>query len=337
MIRFNFSLPTKDSSETIRNFHFIKSVTVRFRDHSSAAEVIKEFNDFKKWMSQKEAESSLKKDLAAPAKLLELPGKRVKLTDVFMRPGFDGKRVPGDVEIYSNGLRYIQLGKSDSSLDIMFDNIKHLYFQSCRHEMVVLIHLNLVSPILIGKKKVTDVQFYREALDSLVDETSGRRKKLRLGDEDEIMQEAEERKRRKEADAEFKLFAQKISEVSKVLLVEEPFRELGFTGVPHRQTVLLQPTAESLVFLSEPPFLVVTLSEIEIVYFERIVFGLRNFDMVFVNKDHSIPPVHVTSIPVSSLEPVKKWLKYILCFTTFVVKWICSLPKPQSITIGLIS
>lgn len=309
-IRFNFALPTKDSLESIRDLQFIKSITVKFPDQSSATEVIKEINDFKKWLSQKEAESTLKKDLAAPAHIVELPGKRLKLTDVFMRPGFDGKRVPGDVEIHSNGLRYVQLGKSDSSLDIMFDNVKHLYFQSCKHEMVVLIHLNLVNPILVGKKKVSDVQFYREALDSLVDETSGRRKKLRLGDEDEIMQEAEERKRRKEADAEFKSFAQMISEVSKVLLVEEPFRELGFTGVPHRQTVLLQPTAESLVYLSEPPFFVVTLSEIEIVYFERIVFGLRNFDMVFVNKDHSITPVHITSIPVSSLEPIKKWLKY---------------------------
>ena len=92
-------------------------------------------------------------------------------------------------------------------------------------------------------------------------------------------------------------------------MVEEPFRDLGFNGVPFRQTVFLQPTAESLVFLSEPPFLVITLPEIEIVYLERIVFGLRNFDMVFINKNHEIAPIHITSIPVVSLEPIKKWLK----------------------------
>lgn len=93
-------------------------------------------------------------------------------------------------------------------------------------------------------------------------------------------------------------------------MLEEPFRELGFTGVSLKQNVLLQPTAESLVFLSEMPFLVISLSEIEIVYFERIVFGLRNFDLVFVNKDHNVPTVQISSVPVTSLEPIKKWLEY---------------------------
>jgi nucleosome binding factor SPN SPT16 subunit len=308
-VRFNFSLPSKDSSETLRELQYIKSITVRFPEKSSATDIIKDVTEYKKWLSLRDAESSLKQNLAAPALLRELAGRKIKLTDVFMRPGLDSKRIPGDLEIFSNGLRYSQIGKSDSKIDVTFENVRHLFFQSCKHEMVVLIHLNLVNPILIGKKKIFDIQFFREASDSLVDETSGRRKKLRLGDEDEVMAEVEERKRRKEADAEFRSFAVKISEVSKVLLVEEPFRELGFSGVPHRQTVLLQPTAESLVYLSEPPFLVVTLAEVEIVYFERIVFGLRNFDMVFVNKDHSVAPIHITSIPFASLEPIKKWLK----------------------------
>lgn len=59
-------------------------------------------------------------------------------------------------------------------------------------------------------------------------------------------------------------------------MVDIPFRELGFNGVPSRQTVFLQPTTECLVHLSEPPFLVLTLSEIEIVYLERIVVLFDN-------------------------------------------------------------
>lgn len=37
-------------------------------------------------------------------------------------------------------------------------------------------------------------------------------------------------------------------------------------------------------------------------------FGLKNFDLVFVFKDFHRPPVHINTIPVESLEPVKDWL-----------------------------
>lgn len=37
--------------------------------------------------------------------------------------------------------------------DILFSNIKHLFFQPSEKELIVLIHVNLVSPIMIGKKK----------------------------------------------------------------------------------------------------------------------------------------------------------------------------------------
>jgi nucleosome binding factor SPN SPT16 subunit len=55
-----------------------------------------------------------------------------------------------------------------------------------------------------------------------------------------------------------------------------PFRDLGFHGVPHRQLVLLQPTTDCLVYLSELPFFVVTLPEIEVAHLERVQHGLRN-------------------------------------------------------------
>jgi nucleosome binding factor SPN SPT16 subunit len=41
---------------------------------------------------------------------------------------------------------------------------------------------------------------------------------------------------------------------------------------------------------------------------ERVQFGLKNFDMVFVFKDFSRPPAHINTIPVESLENVKEWL-----------------------------
>lgn len=39
--------------------------------------------------------------------LVEMKGRRpLKLPEVFVRPALDGKRLPGEVEIHQNGLRY---------------------------------------------------------------------------------------------------------------------------------------------------------------------------------------------------------------------------------------
>ena len=39
------------------------------------------------------------------------------------------------------------------SIDLLFSNIKHLFFQPCDHELLVILHVHLKSPIMIGKKK----------------------------------------------------------------------------------------------------------------------------------------------------------------------------------------
>lgn len=72
--------------------------------------------------------------------------------------------------------------------------------------------------------------------------------------------------------------------------------------------MLLKPTQDCLVHLSEAPFLVVTLADVEIVHLERIQFGLKNFDMVFAFKDYFQAPIHVNTIPMSQLDNVKDWL-----------------------------
>lgn len=37
--------------------------------------------------------------------------------------------------------------------DILFSNIKHLFFQPCDNELLVIMHVHLKAPIMIGKKK----------------------------------------------------------------------------------------------------------------------------------------------------------------------------------------
>jgi nucleosome binding factor SPN SPT16 subunit len=90
-----------------------------------------------------------------------------------------------------------------------------------------------------------------------------------------------------------------------------PFRELSFEGVPFRTNVRLQPTTECLIHLSDPPFLVVTLADIEVASLERVQFGLKQFDVVFVFKDFTKAPLHINSIPSAQLDDVKNWLEYV--------------------------
>jgi nucleosome binding factor SPN SPT16 subunit len=175
--------------------------------------------------------------------------------------------------------------------------------------MIVLVHFHLKNPIMIGKKKTKDVQFYREAMEAIADETGSRRRRMAFGDEDEIMQEQEEKRQRAALNHEFKQFCEKIEAAcGKDVHVDVPIRELGFYGVPFRQSVLLQPTGNCLVYLSDPPFLMISLTDIELASLERVHFGLKNFDLVFVFKDHTISPQHIDAIPMTYLEHVKDWL-----------------------------
>lgn len=43
-----------------------------------------------------------------PPILTQSTGRRpIKLPEVFVRPALDGKRLPGEVELHQNGLRYV--------------------------------------------------------------------------------------------------------------------------------------------------------------------------------------------------------------------------------------
>lgn len=193
------------------------------------------------------------------------------LDHIYLRPPLDSKRIPGTAQIHENGIRYIH-GGDRQQVDLLFNNIKHLFFQPCKHELVVIIHLHLINPIMIGKKKTKDVQFLREATDMQFDETGNRKRKHRYGDEEEFEQEQEERRRRAELDKLFLSFAKKIEDAgrSDSLKLDIPIRDLGFYGVPSRSNVYVQPTADCIVQLTESPFLVVTLDDIEIVHLERV-------------------------------------------------------------------
>ena len=44
-------------------------------------------------------------------------------------------------------------------------------------------------------------------------------------------------------------------------------------------------------------------------HFERVQFQLKNFDMVFIFKDHTKKVSMITTVPMNMLDHVKEWLK----------------------------
>jgi nucleosome binding factor SPN SPT16 subunit len=289
--------------------HFVRSLTFRSKDMQRMADITDQITELKKSSNRREQEKKEMEDVVEQDKLTEIRNRRPpELQVVNMRPGLEGKRVAGSLEIHQNGFRYVH--PTGQKVDILFSNIKHLFFQPSEIELIVVIHVHLIDPIMIGKKKAKDVQFYREAVTNIHDDTGGKKRKHRYGDEEEFEQEQEERRKRAQVNKEFKVFADRISDAARQenLAVDVPFVELGFQGVPARSSVMIQPTTDCLIQILEPPFLVITLSDIEIVHLERVQFGLKNFDMVVVFSDFNRAPVHINTIPVENIDGVKDWL-----------------------------
>ncbi len=157
---------------------------------------------------------------------------------------------------------------------------------------------------MFGKKKQSDVQFYTEVGEI----TTDLGKHQHMHDRDDLAAEQAERELRHKLKHAFTSFCKKVESVTKAIDFDQPFRNLGYHGVPYRETVLLQPTTACLVNLTSWPPFVVTLEDIQLVHFERVQFHLKNFDMVFIFKDYNKKVMVVGSIPMQSLDHVKNWL-----------------------------
>ncbi len=84
---------------------------------------------------------------------------------------------------------------------------------------------------------------------------------------------------------------------------------LGFYGSHFQNNALILPSKNCIVSLVETPFLVITLSEIEIVSFERVDNKIKNFDMAIIYKDYTKPVTTITNIPKEDLEMLREFLE----------------------------
>ena len=131
-------------------------------------------------------------------------------------------------------------------------------------------------------------------------------------DPEEMDDEQRERQLRKKLNEAFKEFCRKVERVASkngfTLEFDIPYRDLGFQGNPHKEMVYITPTLNCLVNLTETPFFVVDMSNVDHVHFERITFASKAFDMVLINKDFTKQPYRVDMIPNSDKDAVQDWL-----------------------------
>ncbi|WOL19289.1 FACT complex subunit SPT16-like [Canna indica] len=294
---------------------YLKEITFRSKDPRHSSEVVQLIKTLRRHVTSRESERAERATLVTQEKL-QLSGNRmkpIKLPDLWIRPSFGGRgrKLTGSLEAHVNGFRY-STSRPDERVDVMYANIKHAFFQPAEREMITLLHFHLHNHIMVGNKKTKDVQFYVEVMDVVQTLGGGRRSAL---DPDEIEEEQRERDRKNKINMEFQSFVNKVHDLwaqpqLKALDLEfdMPLRELGFHGVPHKSSAFIVPTSSCLVELIETPFLVVSLSEIEIVNLERVGFGNKNFDMAIVFKDFKRDVLRIDSIPSSSVDGIKEWL-----------------------------
>jgi nucleosome binding factor SPN SPT16 subunit len=240
------------------------------------------------------------------------------LRDVWIRPilGCRNKKLPGSLEVFSNGMRYTTPASSET-IEITFDNIKHAFIQTAEKEIITLIHFHLHNNIKINKKPTQDVQFYSEVMEAAQSTEAVIR---HCNDPDELLGEEREKLMREKINKDFLEFTEKvqkelwqknriIDKYGTPLEWDTPHKKLAFHGVPHKSMSLLIPTNKCLVELIETPFTVITLDEVEVINLERAALHLKNFDLAIVNKDFTKDVMRIEAIPIKNLEMIKEWLK----------------------------
>ncbi|KAL8545357.1 hypothetical protein ACS0TY_005508 [Phlomoides rotata] len=320
-IRIIFNVPGAPFAQhdpNLQKFHdsiYVKEVSFHSKDPRHISEVVQLIKTLRRQVASRESEKAERATLVTQEKL-QLAGakfKPIRLSDLWIRPVFGGRgrKLSGTLEAHTNGFRYAT-SRPDERVDIMFRNIKHAFFQPAEKEMITLLHFHLHNHIMVGNKKTKDVQFYVEVMDVVQTIGGGKRSAY---DPDEIEEEQRERDRKNKINMDFQNFVNRINDLwgtpqfkSLDLEFDQPLRELGFHGVPHKSSAFIVPTSTCLVELVELPFVVITLSEIEIVNLERVGLGQKNFDMTIVFKDFKRDVMRIDSIPTSSLDGIKEWL-----------------------------
>ncbi|KAI3390101.1 hypothetical protein SNEBB_003093 [Seison nebaliae] len=325
-LRINFEHPTSIKLEDYSsdeygengNLAFIKEFSFRSSnittDRKTSYEtppsanllnVAKAITEMKRKFKLREIQEKDQESVVKQAALSISSKPKAKLKDLQVRPNVLARRTVGTLEAHNNGFRFTSVTTSHEKIDILYSNIKHAFYQPCDKEIVILIHFHLKDAIMINKRKIKDIQFFTEVGELVSD--LGR--SIYRKENDDYEAEQRERELRHRLKSCFRGFCEQVEQIgSHTPEFEMPYRELGFNGTPFRSMVFLMPTKSCLVNITEFPACVITMSEIELVHFERISFGLNNFDMVFIFKNYHRRPQNITTIPMDQLDYIKNWI-----------------------------
>ena len=116
-LRINFQTPGQmsgkkdDTPFENPDATFIRSVSYRSPDSHRFDNISKQITELKKEANKREQQKKEMADVVEQGNLIEMKGRRpIKMTETFVRPTLDGKRLPGEVEIHQNGIRYQSVG-----------------------------------------------------------------------------------------------------------------------------------------------------------------------------------------------------------------------------------
>jgi len=318
-----FNTPNTVSTKTEKDLHiaqqitrngdatFISELTFKSKNKTQVDHNVRLIKELQKRIRQREVEKANR--AAVPVQEALIINRRTqipRLSDLKMRPQASGRKSNGILEAHENGFRFTT--HRGEKIDILYGNIKHALHQPADRELIVLIHFHLKFPIMVGKKKQFDIQFYSEIGDlagESLDQARGS-----AWDPDEIEAEQREREYRMKLNREYADFVKKVENKPGVSLeFDIPYADLAFDGVPFRESVQCLPTVNTVCALITTPFFVLSLDEVEIAHFERIETGtaLRTFDMVFVFKDYGKTPHRITSVDSAKFDQIKNWLTQI--------------------------
>eukprot|EP01062_Namystynia_karyoxenos_P083181 TRINITY_DN951_c1_g1_i2.p1 TRINITY_DN951_c1_g1~~TRINITY_DN951_c1_g1_i2.p1 ORF type:complete len:1027 (+),score=449.94 TRINITY_DN951_c1_g1_i2:85-3165(+) len=301
---------------------FIKQLVFRAREterlelESKRAQVRKMMQAMKK-----EEMASKDKDVIVPQGNLQLRpgGPFARLREVFIKPqvmkGKGMNRCIGDLEAHQNGLRFASKLLGGKNIDVLYNNIKHFMCIPSKHDRFAVIHCVLHNDIrLLTDKKTSHIQWWVET------ETDGDDIDGRQRDDDSEDEEEERAKQTKmKINKEFIQFG-KLVRQGTGMQTEVPFNEAWFEGYAASSDAGLEMLACTKQTISHvvnsSKFFVITMSDVEVVVFERVAMGRANFDVAFINKDYSKPAQLISSIPQKYMSILKD-----LCCQVYKLKF----------------
>ncbi|KAI3853160.1 hypothetical protein MKW92_024048 [Papaver armeniacum] len=307
--------PNSDRNEEKLQKDMHRSVVeeMRKQDQASLASTLTRYTaqrllDDKKTLTKGVLESGRK--LAPEEKCetekVKIDKKPIKLTSVTIFPevgGQGGDAMVGTLEVHVDGCTYTT-SSSHFHMQFMFKKVKVAFYRvEDEEKMLPLLHFHLHHPIEVGKEKTNDIQF------RLLPTPVGQR--TFDSDSDKFVKENQTRDKGDSED--LKNFVAKVQNKWRVspspFSFHRVYKDEEFCGVlPTEAPAVFGLPLLSLVGLADLPFRVINLEDIEIVNLARLRPG--KIDMTIVFKDFSRDVLQISSIPLDSLNNIKRCLTF---------------------------